>query len=323
MQALQQTLIEFDPFAQPKHPGLLALATPPERLSLKPIPWPRGLAPKPDARIPGPSSSPLPRCDVLIVTWTVAEAEALSQVLTPGHFSNSDWKSYTHKYASYLCKVTGPHAPIRNSKRLGSYRISMIGSKKVLCFKSELHLAEDGPAMPVADLMAQITAEARPSLLITTGTAGGVGKDMALGDVVASGDVAADCQREFKSKLGSRRAALPALDAREYAVRLARANLGSLPGPKRSIRVVFRPHTQTRDGIVTTDFFAFDTSTNRYGLKRKAVEIGDVVIALMCSRTGRSAPKFVAIRKEVASVGRDPFAHRTSFVERISRDRAA
>ena len=38
-----------------------------------------------DGRAPGRSpNSPLPRADVLVVTWTVDEGHALSRVLTPG-----------------------------------------------------------------------------------------------------------------------------------------------------------------------------------------------------------------------------------------------
>ena len=48
------------------------------------IPWPKGLAPTPAARAPAGGAKPLPRADVLIVTWTVDEGHALSRVLTPG-----------------------------------------------------------------------------------------------------------------------------------------------------------------------------------------------------------------------------------------------
>lgn len=51
------------------------------------IPWPANLAPKPSATAPAGDS--LPPCDVLIVTWTLAEALALSHVLTPGSTGRS------------------------------------------------------------------------------------------------------------------------------------------------------------------------------------------------------------------------------------------
>src|SRR5208337_3807469 len=64
----------------------------------------------------------------------------------------------------------------------------------------ELHLSQDGPAMPIGKLWQQIINEAKPKLIITTGTAGGIGPDMELGDVVFAGKVRFDCQKEFKSK---------------------------------------------------------------------------------------------------------------------------
>jgi hypothetical protein len=49
------------------------------------IAWPAGLDPVPTelAEEPG-EGDPLPRADVLVVTWTIAEMLALADVLTPG-----------------------------------------------------------------------------------------------------------------------------------------------------------------------------------------------------------------------------------------------
>ena len=47
--------------------------------------WPAGFAPTPQPINPSPlPSDPLPQADVLVVTWTVAEVEALADTLTPG-----------------------------------------------------------------------------------------------------------------------------------------------------------------------------------------------------------------------------------------------
>ena len=55
-----------------------------------PIPWPDGLAPVgvPYGRA---ADEPLPSADVVVVTWTVAEGEALADVLTPG-MPRTGWK---------------------------------------------------------------------------------------------------------------------------------------------------------------------------------------------------------------------------------------
>mgnify|MGYP001810199983 CR=1 FL=1 len=70
-------------------------------------------------------------------------------------------------------------APARNAKRLGSYFPTKIGTKDVLCVKSELHLNQDGvrtgdgtATLPVKDFFKQIIEEVKPKLVITVGTAG-------------------------------------------------------------------------------------------------------------------------------------------------------
>ncbi len=57
----------------------------------KDVPWPKALAPKTGPKPSNGSDSPLPRADVLVVTWTVDEGHALSRVLTPGKDSHNDY----------------------------------------------------------------------------------------------------------------------------------------------------------------------------------------------------------------------------------------
>lgn len=68
-----------------------------------------------------------------------------------------------------------------------------IGSKKVLCFKSNLHMNTDGPDLPLADLWKQVIADVKPKLIITTGTAGAIGAPMKLGDVLVATSASFDC----------------------------------------------------------------------------------------------------------------------------------
>ncbi len=62
--------------------------------------WPDGFAPQPRLIDPA-STAPLPRADYLVVTWTVAELQALVDVLTPGvprdHWHRYD-RSFTDQY---------------------------------------------------------------------------------------------------------------------------------------------------------------------------------------------------------------------------------
>ena len=136
-------------------------------------------------------SDPLPKADVLVITWTTAETQALSAVMTSNHDYKTTWFKYQHKSAPILKKV--PQYVItqeKNTLKLGAIgwlTMVMFNGKKVLLFKSELHPAVDGVQLPVVDLVQQIAQEAQPSLIITTGTAGAIGSDLKAGDAVVTG----------------------------------------------------------------------------------------------------------------------------------------
>ncbi len=154
---------------QPPQPALMA------ELGL---PWPPGLAPQPQPLDVEPDvSDPLPRADVLVITWTVAEVEALADVLTPG-FNRNSWYRYARDFDDYLPQIRA-RAPARAAKRLASYFPTRIGERDVLCVKSELHLNQDGvktgdgtATLPVKRMIRQMIDEVRPSLVISVGTAG-------------------------------------------------------------------------------------------------------------------------------------------------------
>ena len=84
--------------------------------ALAPIPWPEGLAPS-GTPYDRPADQPLPRADVVVVTWTVAEGQALADVLTPGMPSTS-WKPYAHQWNAYKPQLTS-RSPARQAGCLG------------------------------------------------------------------------------------------------------------------------------------------------------------------------------------------------------------
>ena len=96
---IQREIIDFDSEA-PQGREFLAFTTATGLSRYTDVPWPRGLAPKTGPAPRGRSNSPLPRADVLVVTWTVDEGHALSRVLTPGKDSRNDYRPYTHNYAT-------------------------------------------------------------------------------------------------------------------------------------------------------------------------------------------------------------------------------
>ena len=268
-----------------------------------PIPWPAGQAPSPQplAKTPSPASA-LPQADYVLVTWTVEEAKALADTLTPGYPSKTAWYAYAHNFKTEFVPLIRKGAPALESNRLASYFPVSIAGKRVLCMKSELHLSQDGPKMPIAKLWAQIIAEAQPKLIITTGTAGGIGGAVELGDVLCAQSVRFDCLKQFKSEpFHNSIYACSELVFKSTAVaeKLFLANTSHLPAAPRPPQVFTKPVSAMKvPDVVTTDFFAFDDSSNTYGLQGLggAVEMGDAVLGLVIGQMKAGAPKWAAIR---------------------------
>src|SRR5690349_13942453 len=75
---LQREIIDFDS-ESPAGLQFLAFTTSTGLSRYKDVPWPAGLAPKTGAKPRGSGAGPLPKGDVLVVTWTVDEGHALSR----------------------------------------------------------------------------------------------------------------------------------------------------------------------------------------------------------------------------------------------------
>src|SRR5258708_1641050 len=71
------------------------------------IPWPKGLAPKTGKKPAGNGSGPLPKADILVVTWTVDEGHALSRALTPGQDCRNDYVSYPPPQPAHCTQIRG------------------------------------------------------------------------------------------------------------------------------------------------------------------------------------------------------------------------
>ncbi|MFO0699965.1 MAG: hypothetical protein U0236_12100 [Nitrospira sp.] len=297
---LQRELIDFDSEA-PHGREFLAFTTATGLSRYKDVPWPKGLEPKVGATPAGPSGRALPRADVLLVTWTVDEGHALSRVLTPGKDSRNDYRPYTHHYASISRKMRA-FCPARQAKRLGTYWTTAIGGKKVVVFKSDSHMSQDGPKLPNKDVWQQLIAEVQPKLVITTGTAGGIGKDFEVGDVVVSPVVRFDCLSKFKKapfKQAHYASVAPKTTYFSQAQALFKTNAAQLPKDNtRPPQIVTVSPDAVDQSVVTTDFFGFDTSDNHYQLQGlgDVSEMGDAVLGLVCSELGEKAPRYVAVR---------------------------
>jgi len=297
---LQREIIDFDSEA-PEGREFLAFTTATGLSRFTDIPWPDGLAPITGKAPSGTPTSPLPKADVLLVTWTVDEGHALSRVLTPGKDSRNDYKSYTRNFAS-ISKNMRAGCPAIQLKRLGAYWTTNIGGKSVVVFKSDSHMSQDGPKLPNIDVWAQIINEAQPKLVITTGTAGGIGKQFEVGDVVVSPVVRFDCTAKFKSepfRTSQYASVAPKTKYFGAAKKLFKANSGQLPKDNtRQPNIVKVAPAELASSVVTTDFFGFDTSDNHYHLQGlgDVAEMGDAVLGLVASQMEGAAPRWVAVR---------------------------
>jgi hypothetical protein len=297
---LQREIIDFDS-ESPAGLQFLAFSTATGLSRFKDVPWPSNLAPKTGAKPRGKSNSPLPRADVLIVTWTVDEGHALSRVLTPGKDSRNDYIPYTHNFAKISRKMRRG-CPALEAKRLGSYWTTTIGKKLVVLFKSDSHMSQDGPQLPNVDVWRQIIDEVKPKLVITTGTAGGIGKQFEVGDVIVSSIVRFDCISKFKNEPFARKhyASKPAKSTYlGKAQALFKVNAPRLPPDnKRLPKIIQVRPQQLASSVVTTDFFGFDTTDDHYKLQGlgDVSEMGDAVLGLVVSQMRTSAPRWLAIR---------------------------
>jgi hypothetical protein len=313
---LSRHIIQFDSDVPATHaPQSLPSAEVMLAAARSPIPWPRGKDPRPAPLRPAPSpAQPLPKADYLVVTWTTEEAKCLADTLTPGFPSKTAWYNYTHNFQSEYVPLIRRGAPaVQDSHRLGSYFPTDIAGKRVLCFKSELHMSQDGPKLPVAKLWQQLIDEVKPKLVLTTGTAGGIGAGMQLGDVVVARAVRFDCTTKFKNAPfhnSSYDCSKLKTTSLKVAERLFAANAGHLPPAGRPPRILTHALAGAKPpDVVTTDFFAFDDTANDFGLKGlgAAVEMGDAVLGMVVKQAGSSAPGWVAVRNasdpQIASTG--------------------
>ena len=298
---------------------------------LKPIGSP--LAVKPD------KGDSLPKADIVIITWTAAEADALADIFTcPYHRpvrsepSQKDWYQYSKNFETKFKDQIRKGAPSRGQcddvNLLGSYFPCKVGTKNVLCFKSELHLNQDGKktgkgtaTLPVKDLFKQIIEESQPSHILTTGTCGATYLDHELGDVVVTKSAKFRCSREFRNEHFNHKIYESNWDiSTKYftnAESFMQQHGETIQEPKilpPTIKFSYTgspiPTKQNKPNIflegsnlpnpspiLTTDYFEFGNSTNN-NLQNEGcgVEMGDAALGLLCSELGDQAPKWAVIR---------------------------
>ena len=296
-QDIQRDIIDFDSEA-PEGAAVDALAaTGSTGLSkFTDIAWPAGLAPQPAPTMPEPDGAPLPKADVLVVTWTMDEGHALSRVLTPGKDSKNDWKPYTHNFATLKADFRAD-SPALEAARLGTYWMTTIDKKKVLCFKSDSHMSQDGPKFPNPLVWKQIIAETGAKLVLTTGTGGGIGSQFEVGDVIVSRYVRFDTERDFKKYNDDEYDSAAVKNSRfATAQQLFTYNAKQLPADNnREPNIVVSAGYDS--GVATTDFFGFDNTADTYHLQGVSdlSEMGDAVLGMVC-KAMEKPPQWQCVR---------------------------
>ncbi|MES1244540.1 MAG: hypothetical protein ABUT39_23240 [Acidobacteriota bacterium] len=287
------------------------------------IQWPDGLAPRPMPMSPAPSENdPLPQADMIVMMDTSAEAEAMSDVFTPGYFYESHWYRYAHNFMTEFYPQLGPDAPALKSKYLGLYFICYVAGLKVLVYKTNLHFHTDGKLLPdgsytvpIRDMLQQMIEEARPRVFLTTGTSGGVYCSMQLGDVGVTRGAHFLCEDHYKNAPFNNQTYTSQWDIPKQYTDTAHSLMqgfagrltgkGAPPAPNCSCNPSSSyPTFIYYDGsesippfhpVITTDFFDFGTSTNGLDKIGLDVEMDDAVLGLVCSQM-QSPPLWASVR---------------------------
>ena len=250
----------------------------------------------------------LPSVEWLVITWTKDEHRALCRTFTP-NLNIDDWYKYTHNFDAFFPDIR-PNAPSRQLKRIGSYYKVKIGNKHVLCFKSELHLNQDGKKLPLKKMIEQLLEETNAKKVLSIGTAGGVANNDELGDVIVSNSALFNLKDEFKNEKFNNKKYLCNWDIKETLFDEIRKQMISIqePGyapPTKRIPFEGQPlslppnspniNYQKEHPIITTDFFEFGNSVNHLDQLGSAVEMDDAVIAMICDEMF-STTKYAFVR---------------------------
>jgi nucleoside phosphorylase len=280
----------------------------PEGVEFSPIPWPEGLAP---TRIKYSASpdTPLPKADVLVVTWTSAEWQSLAAVLTPG-VEKQNWLPYAEHWSEYESQLTWK-SPAKEAKCMAEYCLTQIGDKRVLCVHSQLHLATDAVSAPILQLWKQMIGEVEPALVITTGTAGGVGAQCSLGDVFICNSAKFNCTKAFKDKPWAQQRFSNSTTISGANLELARISLAQINAEK--LPAEYAPRNRTLSGkpvivvisdntgdVETVDYFGFDDTDDSYGIVKndaqaQTEEMDDATLPLALSEI-ENPPAWLSIR---------------------------
>lgn len=199
-----------EPFAGVNVTDAFALAAQKERpvvVKLDAIAWPDNLRPvvQPLASYkPGkPITTALDvKADVLILLYTDLETSALLDVFTHDNAwtpaRKDTWYPYGHQFAKYKATIKGIEGNDALKNDIFGYLYAMkIGKQTVVLYKTELHPKANGNDLPFIPVIKQLVGELAPSLVISTGTAGAIGRGLNCGDVAVTNRARFHCRNHY------------------------------------------------------------------------------------------------------------------------------
>jgi hypothetical protein len=151
-----------------------------------------------------------------------------------------------------------------------------------------LHLATDAVSAPIVQLWQQMVSEVQPKLVITTGTAGGIGATTQLGDVFAVANAKFNCTKAFAHKPWAQERftgnGIGTGPKTELFSSLVEPNAGQLqPIANRNPLLTFG------GDVETVDYFAFANTDDTFGVASNdplahTEEMDDATLPLALSR---------------------------------------
>jgi hypothetical protein len=174
--------------------ALAASQQSPVIVSLGAIDWPSGLKPAPQPLGNYSAGAKITtaldvQADVLIILYTEDETRALLDVFTGNNAwtpaRRQQWNGYGHNFSQFKPIIEGIEGDTALEEGLFGYLSAIkIGASNVVLFKSELHPKQNGDKLPFVPVIQQLVNELKPSLVLSTGTAGAIGSHVQCGDVV-------------------------------------------------------------------------------------------------------------------------------------------
>jgi len=138
----------------------------------------------------GGPSEPLPKGDVLLLTWTSAEWSALDQVFINSSSTRTqqsrDWQRSWHLYARQApTQLSDPAAaPLWGYFQVADVTSGTGGTARVVLLKCDTHLAHPPWFAGLQEMIQLALADVQPRIVYSIGTAGGSRDTLRLGDVV-------------------------------------------------------------------------------------------------------------------------------------------